>query len=369
MSLPVLSSAFMGGFLSGGFHALTGPDHIAALLPVITGRSWAIGFILGSLWGFGHGCVASTAAIFGFMLKDQLLDEGLLHRLACFTDMAIGITLVLIGLLGLNEASQFFPSQPPQHIEEEERKKGEAENSMEILTSNLEIGATKQPDEDPPRFGDSQPSLASSLGVSKLFAVFLNGCLLGLSWDGLPSLAPVFSLHDTPSLSSFLVSYTLGTVLTIALACALIAKSTHYFFGSTSPANKVSREEAETVLSALSPLSISASPSAAAAGRSGVTVSMRLCLASSYISIITGLFVIAQATIKGLSSLYDEQQQQGGGTTAFYMSALIQICAPIAIVCVLVLTLTQSTILHACFGTCSRAFSRLSFSAKQHHSK
>ncbi|CAN0493441.1 unnamed protein product, partial [Hapterophycus canaliculatus] len=48
-----------GGVLSGGLHAVSGPDHLAALLPRIMGQKWHNSMRIGATWGLGHGFSAT----------------------------------------------------------------------------------------------------------------------------------------------------------------------------------------------------------------------------------------------------------------------------------------------------------------------
>lgn len=48
-----------GGLLAGGLHAISGPDHLAALLPRIMGQRWRNSMRIGATWGLGHGFSAT----------------------------------------------------------------------------------------------------------------------------------------------------------------------------------------------------------------------------------------------------------------------------------------------------------------------
>lgn len=52
-------SAIVAGALAGSLHAVTGPDHLAALLPMCMGRRWYRSMNVGGQWGLGHGVGAS----------------------------------------------------------------------------------------------------------------------------------------------------------------------------------------------------------------------------------------------------------------------------------------------------------------------
>lgn len=52
-----------GGLLAGGLHAISGPDHLAALLPRIMGQRWRNSMRIGATWGLGHGFSATVIGL------------------------------------------------------------------------------------------------------------------------------------------------------------------------------------------------------------------------------------------------------------------------------------------------------------------
>lgn len=52
-----------GGVLAGGLHAVSGPDHLAALLPRIMGQKWHNSMRIGATWGLGHGFSAMVIGL------------------------------------------------------------------------------------------------------------------------------------------------------------------------------------------------------------------------------------------------------------------------------------------------------------------
>jgi len=48
---PKLIAVSVGGTFAGGLHAVTGPDHLAALLPLCIGRRWWTAINTGLYWG------------------------------------------------------------------------------------------------------------------------------------------------------------------------------------------------------------------------------------------------------------------------------------------------------------------------------
>lgn len=217
-----------GGALSGSLHALSGPDHLAAILPFILGYKWYKAAYFGSLWGLGHGLAASLLGILGFHVKDTLLGNNLLPQLTNFADYAIGVTLIIIGTMGIHECQEGSDAII--------RESGTSNDSTITLTEirtlrPFEIGGTELEEKSQSMMLRGQKVLTS---VAIPITIFANGCFLGLSWDGLPSLAPALALYSWEHLFAFLAAYCLGTVLTVATASGFIGESTRWLSTVTS---------------------------------------------------------------------------------------------------------------------------------------
>ncbi|KAJ1433857.1 hypothetical protein B484DRAFT_429392 [Ochromonadaceae sp. CCMP2298] len=246
-TLQLLSnSAVVGGLLSGGLHALTGPDHLAALLPLILGRRWWRSGCVGAAWGLGHGL---TSAIIGFLscsMKRLVLRAQSVEGLGDVADAAVGVTLIVIGVTGYYEASG------PDEAETKVGQTVESEGFVTDTESNIDNG-----DEEAASIADAQTSSmpgaaliasewcgstgSSSLPIAgttvsgrqqreqreqwALWAVLVNGCMLGLSWDGLPSLAPAV-IMSPPSALPFLLAYAFSTAGIMSLAAGLVGELT-----------------------------------------------------------------------------------------------------------------------------------------------
>jgi hypothetical protein len=251
------NSATVGGLLSGGLHALTGSDHLAALLPLIFGRRWWRSGCVGAAWGLGHGL---TSALIGFLscsMKRFVLRAQSVQGLGDVADAAVGVTLVIIGVMG------YYEGAGHEEAETEKGEKGESEGSTadtescaysngdeEAATLAASTDAdTQTPSSIPGRTGlaglagsagSAGPISGPIVGIATqvsvreqreqrglwaLGAVLVNGCVLGLSWDGLPSLAPAVVL-DQPGLLRFLLAYAIATAFIMALAAGLVGEST-----------------------------------------------------------------------------------------------------------------------------------------------
>ena len=65
-------AAAVGGLFAGGLHAVTGPDHLAALLPLCMGRRWWIALYTGGYWGLGHGIGAALVGALAFAIRGAM---------------------------------------------------------------------------------------------------------------------------------------------------------------------------------------------------------------------------------------------------------------------------------------------------------
>ena len=218
----LFNSAIIGGILSGSLHALTGSDHLAALLPLIFGKRWWQGCFYGCIWGLGHGLTSGAIGLFSYTLKSYFVKTTqLFEQFGYVIDAIVGITLVVIGIMGMYEASH--DESNDSNSGDKELALSDSQLSSESDHTNLEsrcldVEANPQP----------IPSPKPSSLMRSVFAaatVFANGCILGVSWDGLPSLAPAVLLEHW-ALYSFLVGYIVGTFATMAFAAGLVSETT-----------------------------------------------------------------------------------------------------------------------------------------------
>jgi len=90
----------LSGLFAGALHALTGPDHLALLLPYCIGKRW-LAWQIGFIWGLGHGIGIMLFGLLSYLIKLVLPFE--LASLTKWMDMAVGFSLVAIGVMGILE--------------------------------------------------------------------------------------------------------------------------------------------------------------------------------------------------------------------------------------------------------------------------
>lgn len=191
----LLSSAWTG-FFAGCLHTLSGPDHLAALAPLSIGRTRMESAAVGALWGCGHDAGQVIFGLLFLLLKDRLHIEVI----RTWGTRVVGMTLLVIGAMGIKEASE-VPT-PCVALEN-----GECDVSVYEALDNPAVGKKK-------------------LG----FATFATGIVHGLQPDALMMVLPALALPSRLAGAAFLIMFLLGTVVAMG--------SYTVFIGSCSQALK-----------------------------------------------------------------------------------------------------------------------------------
>ncbi|KAL7429454.1 hypothetical protein ACHAXH_001581 [Discostella pseudostelligera] len=227
LALSTLAATIAGGIFSGSLHAISGPDHLAALVPRCVGLPWHRAARIGAVWGVGHGASATLLGLVGFVIRQGLLSSvfssrlmlgggdgrqfDLLHHAGSFMELAIGISLIVIGLVGLKEAREWHPSLAATTTAPD-ASASSAISWHPLLNNNNNNVVT------PAKKGKGTKTTKR--------AVLFNGMLHGFSWDGAPSLAPAVAISSFTGSLTFLLSYAVGTTAAMGLATALIGEGT-----------------------------------------------------------------------------------------------------------------------------------------------
>uniref|UniRef100_A0A0G4HK98 Urease accessory protein UreH-like transmembrane domain-containing protein n=1 Tax=Chromera velia CCMP2878 TaxID=1169474 RepID=A0A0G4HK98_9ALVE len=183
-------ATFCGGALAGALHAVSGPDHLAALVPQCVGVRAGRAARTGAVWGFGHGLSAMTMGVAAWLLKERMHNSPVVAQLESVTELLVGLTLILIGVLGWKEAQDWDVSELKQEI------------------AKAEAG------------GPGRGAMKSS------GAIFANGILHGFSLDGAPSLTPALAFPTFQGVLGFLLSYCVGTAMAMSGTTSLIGETT-----------------------------------------------------------------------------------------------------------------------------------------------
>ncbi|KAJ0252160.1 DsbD_2 domain-containing protein [Hirschfeldia incana] len=184
-----LTSAWTG-FLAGCLHTLSGPDHLAALAPLSIGRTRMESAAVGALWGCGHDAGQVIFGLLFLLLKDRLHIEVL----QTWGTRIVGLTLVIIGAMGIKEASEA------------------PEPCVALETDVSGLVATEKDALSP-----QQPK-KKKIG----FATFATGVVHGLQPDALMIVLPALALPSRIAGSAFLLMFLVGTVVAMGSYTAFI---------------------------------------------------------------------------------------------------------------------------------------------------
>jgi len=155
----------------------------------------------------GHGVSATILGVSAFALKNTFKRSSgggaqkLLAGASHVTEIAVGLSLILIGVMGIREAREWeddvvtidgIPPVQPQSL-------------SAAANSDGAVGTMK---------------------AEQNRAVIFNGLLHGFSWDGAPSLAPAIAVATWSGNLAFLASYAVGTMAAMAATTTLIGEGT-----------------------------------------------------------------------------------------------------------------------------------------------
>jgi hypothetical protein len=146
----------------------------------------------------GHGLSATILGVLAFGLKNQVQKapgvNAVLAGASHVMEIAVGLSLILIGAMGIREAREWEDeglNQPAQSL-----------------------SAAASPDSGVP------------MKESRNRSVIFNGLLHGFSWDGAPSLAPALAVATWGGNLAFLSAYAAGTMGAMAITTTLIGEGT-----------------------------------------------------------------------------------------------------------------------------------------------
>jgi ABC-type nickel/cobalt efflux system permease component RcnA len=106
-----LFTVILAGLVAGAVHALSGPDHLAAVAPLtLSNRQRAA--LIGILWGLGHAAGVAVIGAVVFLLRGLLN----LELLSAWSEKAVGLMLIAVGLWGLRKAfTQWVHTHEHEH--------------------------------------------------------------------------------------------------------------------------------------------------------------------------------------------------------------------------------------------------------------
>jgi hypothetical protein len=200
-----------------------GPDHLAALLPRCCGQNWWKAGKVGAIWGLGHGISAMAIGAVAFWAKQRSGAAKSLLAINSVTELAVGASLIVIGLLGIKEAREW-----------EDNTHDENEGGLPGATTPIAVSKSLSAAVVVEHIKETTTTTALSANtisyappvVVRQRAILLNGLLHGFSWDGAPSLAPALAVATWSGNMAFLGAYATGTMVTMAAVTCLIGEGT-----------------------------------------------------------------------------------------------------------------------------------------------
>lgn len=176
-----------GGLLAGGLHVFSGPDHLAALVPLAAGDP-ARGAVTGARWGLGHGL--GVVVVGGLLLLARGRID--LAGLSGWAELSVGVLMLAMGLWTVRRAWGLTMHAHPH-----------AHGERDHLHLHLHVGAT-----------DSHgPHRHAALGFGLLHGAAGTGHLFGV----VPSL-----LLPPAAAAAWLLAYLGGAVLSMSGVGALV---------------------------------------------------------------------------------------------------------------------------------------------------
>ncbi|KAF8720395.1 hypothetical protein HU200_023898 [Digitaria exilis] len=189
LTTEILSSGW-AGFLAGCLHTLSGPDHLVALAPLSIGRSSLESGLVGALWGCGHDAGQVIFGLLFLLLKDRLHIEVF----RAWGTRVVGLTLLIIGAMGVREAS-------------------EVHESTQLVLEGVDGSMT----------GSEHLQSPSAPRKKKVgFATFATGIVHGLQPDALLMVLPALALPSRFAGAAFLGMFLVGTVFSMGSYTAFV---------------------------------------------------------------------------------------------------------------------------------------------------
>ena len=183
-------TAALAGALAGLVHVLSGPDHLAAIAPLASDRRrapWAAG----ALWGLGHSSGVLAVGLLALWLREWLPLEAL----SSWSERAVGVVLIGIGLWGLHRALR-------RHVHTHPHTHGDVAHKH----AHLHAAAT----------GASQVHRAAP--HTHTHASFFVGVIHGLAGSShLIGVLPALALPGLLASAGYLTGYGAGTVAGMTL--------------------------------------------------------------------------------------------------------------------------------------------------------
>ena len=196
------------GFFLGMRHA-TDPDHVIAISTIVSReRSLSKAAMIGALWGLGH---TVTILIVGAAII--LFNLTIPPRVGLTMEFAVGLMLILLGILNLTGVSRFLSEKfSPAHP----RVTGEHAHLHEHASHMHYHWHAHQPEEEHHADSLSTPrwmaSPVAKLGLFHTLRPFLIGIVHGLAGSAAVALLVLATIHNARWGVLYLLIFGVGTI-------------------------------------------------------------------------------------------------------------------------------------------------------------
>jgi len=189
----------LAGLMAGLLHVLSGPDHLAAIAPLVV-KKGARAWVTGLRWGGGHAAGVVMVGILSLFLREVLP----INLISSWSDRLVGALLIGIGLWALRKALQV-------HVHTHDHA-GETHSHIHIHP------------------GADEQTHQQSGSHAHTHAAFGIGTLHGLAGSShFLAIIPTLAMPSNALAILYLGSYGAGTVLAMmAFACAIGSLSARF---------------------------------------------------------------------------------------------------------------------------------------------
>ena len=200
--------------------------------------------VFGGIWGLGHGLASILVGLAVFKTINYLNDivtwkmrgsfvnssyyDFISNLMECedcyksYVDFIMGLTLLIVGIVGIRESPPMTAAIDPKSSDRHDSTNGSKAEEISGSSCTGSIISLK--------IKEILPNLRSCV-------TFLNGFVMGLSWDGIPSLTPAAfvsmgadSAEDISVAVLYLVSYAAATVVSMSAICAVFGEATCWLY-------------------------------------------------------------------------------------------------------------------------------------------